>query len=65
MGLVYFEYFLTMPARTHPRKVGFSDRGKGWPLSNPFEVVKTDPNGRLQRKKAAIAGGLSRYWEKD
>ena len=48
-----------MLSRTHPRKVGFWDSGKGRPLSNPFEVVRTDGDRWFCGvKKAAIAGGL-------
>jgi hypothetical protein len=68
LGFVYFEYFLTMPSRTHPQKEDFWDSGKRLPLSNTFEVVRIGIAAGApvcERKKAAIAGGLSPYWEKD
>jgi hypothetical protein len=62
LGFVYSEHFLTMPSRTHPQKEDFWDSGKRLPLSNTFEAVKIGIAAGApvcERKKAAIAGGLS------
>jgi hypothetical protein len=57
-----------MPSRTHPQKEDFWDSEERLLLSTTFEVVKIGiaagaPVG--ERKKTAIAGGLSPYWAKD
>jgi hypothetical protein len=57
-----------MRSRTHPQKEDFWDSGKRLPLSNTFGAVKIGMSTGApvcEPKKAAIAGGLSRYWEKD
>jgi hypothetical protein len=68
LGSGYCEYFLTIASRTHPLKEDFWDSGKRLPLNNTFELVKNGIAAGApvcERKKAAIAGGLSRCWEKD
>jgi len=57
-----------MPSRTHPQKEDFWDSEERLPLSTTIEAVKIGIAAGApvcERKKAAIAGGLSPYWAKD